>query len=79
MADTIFLFTFLSMPPPQTNSPSTPLYPNDSSMIQFVCCSSEGVSSVTIIMRNCVVGCFWNDHNHTFISSGWNLITDGGM
>ena len=28
------------------------------SLIQFVCCSSEGVSYVTIIMKNCVVGCF---------------------
>ena len=64
---------------PQTNLSShisTPLYPNDSSLIQFVCYSSEGVSYVTVIMRNCVVGCFRNVHNHTFISSDWKVITD---
>ena len=29
------------------------------------------VSSVAIIMSHCLMGCFWNVHNHIFISSGW--------
>ena len=31
----------------------TPFHPNHSSLIQFVCYSSVGVSSVSIIMRHC--------------------------
>ena len=26
-----------------------------------------------------MVGCFWNVHNHTFVSSEWMVITEGGM
>ena len=46
------------MPPPHPNLLShicTPFHPNHSSLIQFVCSSSVGVSSVAIIMSHCLM------------------------
>ena len=46
------------MPPPHPNLLShicTPFRPNHSSLIQFICYSSVGVSSVAIIMRHCLM------------------------
>ena len=43
------------IPPPHPNVLThicTPFHPNHSSLIQFVCCSSVGVSSVAIIMSS---------------------------
>ena len=71
-------FTSHASSPHQPSFPHLQTFVPQPLILVPICCSSVGVSSVTII-RNCVVGCFWNVHNHTFISSGWNLITDGGM